>query len=264
MGEFQNLNDQNEVPQSSGPSMQERRRLKKEKKLKEKHQMSRKRIMKKVGIWLLSLIVIGGAVFGIIKLGENISPTIPPGQLNNDDQNNFLAIAADDWTKGNPESGVVLIEYSDFQCPACASYFPILEKLAEDEGENFIFVYRHFPLKQTHPKAELAARSAEAAGRQGKFWEMHDLLFENQQEWANSLNTKNKFKEYAQELGIDVQRFEDDIDSGEVKTRVNRNLSEAQLIGLPGTPSFILNGEFIRSPQSLDEFKALIKNAKVK
>jgi protein-disulfide isomerase len=78
-----------------------------------------------------------------------------------------------------------LIEYSDFQCPACGFYFPLLKKLEEEFGENIAIVYRHFPLSSVHPNAKFAAYAAEAAGKQGKFWEMHDLIFTNQSEWSD-------------------------------------------------------------------------------
>jgi len=195
---------------------------------------------------------------------KNASTPLPTGQIpaTEGEQTNLVEARENDWTRGNPDSGVTLIEYSDFQCPACASYFPILEKLVEDEGANFLFVYRHFPLTQSHPKAELAAQAAEAAGKQGKFWEMHDLLFENQSEWSNTFNTRSKLAEYATELGLDTARFESDLESSDVKNKVSQNLNEARAIGFPGTPSFILNGEFIQSPQSLAEFKTLIQNSK--
>jgi protein-disulfide isomerase len=266
-GENQNLNnqnDQNNTPEAMGLSKQDRRRLKKERKQKEKTQAKRKKTAKKLGFWFLSLVIIGGVVFGIIMLGKNASTPLPAGQTlpTGDEQTTLIEARENDWTKGNPDSGITLIEYSDFQCPACASYSPVLEKLVEDEGDNFLFVYRHFPLTQAHPKAELAAQAAEAAGRQNNFWEMHNLLFERQNEWPNTFNTKSKFVEYARELGLDTEQFESDIDSDEVKNKVNQNSSEARTVGLLATPSFILNGKFIQNPQNLSEFKTLIQNAK--
>lgn len=93
-------------------------------------------------------------------------------------------INSDDWIQGNKDSKIVLIEYSDFQCPACASYFPITKKLTEEFSDKIVFVYRHYPLVNIHPYAEPMARAAEAAGKQGKFWEMYELIFANQATWS--------------------------------------------------------------------------------
>lgn len=93
-------------------------------------------------------------------------------------------ISPDDWVQGDRNSKVVLIEYSDFQCPACAAYFPIIKQLNEEFDGKIAFVYRHYPLVNIHPYAEPMARAAEAAGKQGKFWEMYDMIFSKQAEWS--------------------------------------------------------------------------------
>ena len=103
------------------------------------------------------------------------------------DSDNRISFEAgeEDRVKGNEEAGVVLIEYSDFQCPACGSYYPIVKALSEEFPEELLIVYRHYPLTNIHPNAFSAAKASEAAANQGKFWEMHDMLFERQAEWAN-------------------------------------------------------------------------------
>jgi protein-disulfide isomerase len=151
--------------------------------------------------------------------------------------------AIESRVKGNPESDISLVKYSDFQCPACAQAYPVVQGLVEDLGDQFKFEYRHFPLRSIHPNAQLAAQAAEAAGVQGKFWEMHDLLFERQQDWSRSLNPKKVFTEYAQELELNPDRFEFDLESDEVKTKVNNEADEAATLGLRGTPTFLVNGE---------------------
>lgn len=93
-------------------------------------------------------------------------------------------ITADDWVKGKKDSKVVLVEYSDFQCPACAAYFPMVEQVMDEYKDKVAFVYRHFPLISIHPYAEPMARASEAAGKQGKFWEMYQLIFKNQTAWS--------------------------------------------------------------------------------
>ncbi len=147
--------------------------------------------------------------------------------------------------KGNAESDITLIEYSDFQCPACKAAAPAVGQLVDELGGQFALEYRHFPLRQIHPNAQLAAQASEAAGIQGKFWEMHDLLFEKQSEWATSLNPKRHFINYAGELGLNEDRFKLDLNSDEVKAQVNAHADEAAALGLPGTPAFVYNGEQI-------------------
>jgi protein-disulfide isomerase len=150
----------------------------------------------------------------------------------------------EDRIKGNPESGVLLVEYSDFQCPACANAAPAISQLVENFGDQFALEYRHFPL-QRHPHARIAAQAAEAAGIQGKFWEMHDMLFEKQNEWSHSPRPNQHFRAYAREIGINEDRFRYDLESDQVIERVSEHFEEAMDLGLPGTPAFVFNGEII-------------------
>jgi len=145
--------------------------------------------------------------------------------------------------KGNPEAELSLVEFSDFQCPACQQAYPVVKQLEEQYGDQFLFEYRHFPLRSIHPNAQIAAQAAEAAGVQGMFWEMHDMLFDNQSQWSRSFNPTKEFKKYAEELGLNVDRFEFDLKSDEVKEKVNADADQAELLGLQGTPSFLVNGE---------------------
>jgi len=147
--------------------------------------------------------------------------------------------------KGNIESDIRLVEYSDFQCPACKAAAPAIAELVENFGDQFVFEYRHFPLRSIHPNAQLAAQATEAAAKQGMFWEMHDKLFEMQTEWSQSFNPERFFRNYAEELGMNVDRFRFDLNSDEVKDRVNANADEAAALQLPGTPAFVFNGEQI-------------------
>jgi len=123
------------------------------------------------------------------------------------------------------------------------------------------FVYRHFPLIGIHPNAEFAARAAEAAGKQGKFWEMHDLLFEKQDEWAKAPDVESKFESYATLLNISIEQFKTDWVSKEVKDFVKTQRMHAIKSGLQGTPSFFINGKQIQNPASVQAFKILINEA---
>lgn len=161
-----------------------------------------------------------------------------------------------DWVKGNKDAGNILIEYSDFQCPACAFYAPTLKRIDEDFGEKIKIVYRHFPLISIHKNAFLAARASEAAGIQGKFWEMHDLLFETQKDWENDTRAKDKFISYALELGLNEDKFIKDFESDEVEDSINQDVFYTGSLRLNSTPSFVLNGKVLTSidgPQKLFE-----------
>lgn len=165
----------------------------------------------------------------------------------------------DDHIKnGNFSSAVTIIEYSDFQCPACGVYYPITKKLLETNGARVQFVYRYFPLRTIHQNAVAAARAAESAGKQGKFWEMHDFLFERQKEWSDEKNVRDALTRYAGELGLNVGQFLADFESSTVKDRVDRDYQSGERAGVEGTPTFFLNGKKIDTPRSYDEFQKII------
>jgi len=157
------------------------------------------------------------------------------------DKNNE-GITFEPHIKGNPEASVELVEYSDFQCPACATFQPVLEDVLSQFGDSIKFEYKHFPLP-IHPLAEPAARAAEAAGQQGKFFEFHDMLFANQTSWSNSVNPAIQFVQYAEKLELDIETFKRHLNSSMVRERVKEGLTEARGLGLTGTPTFFLNGE---------------------
>lgn len=159
--------------------------------------------------------------------------------------NSVAVIEPEKHIKGSPEAPITLVEYSDFQCPACKSAAPQLSDLLKQFDGKFNMEFRHFPLRSIHGNAQLAGQAAEAAGMQGKFWEMHDALYENQNEWSTSFNPTRYFKKYAEKIGINVDRFVYDMESDKVKDIVNAQFDESMVLELPGTPSFMLNGEKI-------------------
>ena len=193
--------------------------------------------MKRILTWGSFIIVIGLIVWGMIAAAnkaERESASAAPV----DD------VVATDWVREatSTESVATLIEYSDFQCPACASFFPVVERLISENGDKVRFVYRHFPLPQ-HANAVPAAIAAEAAGTQGKFWEMYTLLFEKQDEWALVANPKTLFTQYATEIGLNLEKFDTDYNSEEAKERVNAGVRSGLKAGVNSTPTFYLNGE---------------------
>ncbi|HSG05801.1 MAG TPA: thioredoxin domain-containing protein, partial [Nitrospiria bacterium] len=209
----------------------------------------------RIGLWIGVLIVLAAIVGAIMVItGSQEKPSFLSSRTGG------ILASPDDWSKGAEDSPVVLIEYSDFQCPACASYYPSLKLLTEEFGDRIRFVYRHFPLEQ-HVHAVPTARAAEAAGEQGKFWEMHDLLFENQRDWANKETAVDAFFQYAVDLGLDPVRFRKDFESPETGQAVEDDLNSGLGANVPGTPTFFLNGLQIENPKSHQEFRDVLRAA---
>ena len=127
-------------------------------------------------------------------------------------------------------------------------------------GRQVRFAYRHFPLPQ-HKNAKLAATVAEAAGKQGKFWEMHDLIFQNQSDWSEEKNAAVIFAQYAQDLQLDLAKFQTDIASEEIKAKIENDYKSGVKAGVNSTPSFFLNGKKLDNPRNYDEFKNAIEQA---
>ncbi|HEX8292562.1 MAG TPA: thioredoxin domain-containing protein [Pyrinomonadaceae bacterium] len=152
--------------------------------------------------------------------------------------------APNPYAKGNASARVTLEEFSDFQCPACGGLEPGLKRVMKEYDDRVRFVFRNFPL-QMHKYAFLAARAAEAAGLQGKFWEMHDMLYDNQKEWSDSMEPRVQFDSYATRLGLDVQRFKADMERQDLAERVKADLLRGNALGVKGTPTVYINGREI-------------------
>ena len=162
------------------------------------------------------------------------------------------------WSKGSPTAAVTIEEFADFQCPTCAMMHPKVNEIRSAFGERVRIIFRQFPL-QGHPFAYDAALAAEAAGMQGKFWEMQNMLFTNQQSWANSTNPRTVFTEYAKTLGLNVEKFSDDMISLPIKNRVDADLQRGRAVGVGSTPAFYINGKPLGS--SLDSLRATVEKA---
>lgn len=248
--ENQTLQTQN----NSDLSKREKYELRKGEREKESSQTRRDRIVKKTLTWLVVLGGLGVLVWVLAQYGGGNSTT--DGALS-------VPVSESDWFKGGKEAKVVLVEYGDFQCPACASYYPLVKQLSGEFGDSLKVVYRHFPLSRIHQHADSTARASEAAGRQGKFWEMHDLIFGGQTTWSNYTNAKARdtFISYAQSLGLNIDQFKNDMDLDEVKDSIKADFDGGSNSGVNSTPSFFLNGQKIKNPQSYEEFKTVIQDA---
>lgn len=143
-----------------------------------------------------------------------------------------------DHIQGPADAPIQLLEYGDYECPYCGEAHAVVQALREEFGERLCFAYRNFPLTQAHPHAEHAAQCAEAAGAQGKFWEMHDLLFQNQE----ALEPED-LAQYAAILGVDVPRLINELQTGVYAPRVREDFQAGVRAGVNGTPTFFINGE---------------------
>lgn len=202
-----------------------------------------------VGVATVILVVLGVMFFG------NQNPKTPTGQQ---------AEKVDTFTGslhivGNPDAKVKIVEFGDYQCPACGAAHPIVKSIIEKNKDKIIFAFRNYPLSQVHPNARDSAKAAEAAGEQGKFWEMHDLLYEKQSEWSNLGNASDKFKEYARSLGLDMKKYEEDLDK--VIGRINEDAALGDKAGIDSTPTFFIND--VKYPGVIQEpqFQQLIDEA---
>jgi cyclophilin family peptidyl-prolyl cis-trans isomerase/protein-disulfide isomerase len=183
--------------------------------------------------------------------------------------NTLIAPVLDqEWSKGPADAPVTLIEYADFQCPGCAGVFPSVEKLKADYGDDLRVVFRHFPLLSIHDKAKITAEAAEAAGAQGKFWEMHDLLFERQSQWDAKPEAEmiELLVGYAEEAGVeDLEKFQAELENHAYADKVQAAYDAAVKSNLNSTPSFVVNGVdypaqgFGLSYQGLDAFMKLMR-----
>jgi len=176
---------------------------------------------------------------------------------------------ATNHVKGGNAKNVTLVEYGDFQCPVCGLYEPTVEEVYNKYKADIKFQFRNFPLQQIHQNAFAAARAAEAASNQGKFWEMHDLLFDNQQSWSTSATPQTFFEQYAQSLSLDMTKYKADFASEATKNTINADSNEAEKLGVNSTPTYFLNGKKLENSQVTDEnnrplpekFSALIDQA---
>lgn len=171
-----------------------------------------------------------------------------------------IEVNANDHVRGAVNGKVTLVEFGDFQCPACGAYDPIVRQVIEQNKNDVKFVFKHFPLTQIHRNALPASKATEAAGLQGKYWEMHDMLYDHQEEWSSAMNVKEVFANYAKVLSLDVNKFLIDMDNKSIEENILNEYKEGVKLGVQGTPTFFLNGKKLKeSPRTVEDFDALVK-----
>ena len=170
-----------------------------------------------------------------------------------------LPVGKRDHIQGPVDAAVTLVEYGDYECPHCGRAYPIVKAIQQRMGPRLRFVYRNFPLRESHPHAQQAAEAAEAAGAQGKFWEMHDLLLARQ----DRLRVTDLLQ-YADELGLDRDQFHDQLKRHVFAGRVARDVESADLSGVSGTPTFFINGQRHYGAYDVQTLTAAVKTARIR
>ncbi len=163
---------------------------------------------------------------------------------------------ARDHQEGPTDAAVTLVEYGDYECPYCGAAYPIVKEVQSRMGEGLRFVFRNFPISTSHPHAEQAAEAAEGAAAQGKFWEMHDLLYENQRHLDDEA-----LLAYAERLGVDAERFDKELAERVHAGRVEEDYLSGLQSGVDGTPTFYINGEQHAGSYELEPLQAALERA---
>lgn len=202
--------------------------------------------MNKVG-WIIFGAIVVLLLGGLIAWARITNPPIDVSNVNN---NSVITASEDngnigDHVKGSDTKKIILVEYGDYQCPSCGGAYPNLNTLMDEYGDSVTFVFRNFPLTSIHPNARAAAAVAESAGLQGKFWEMYDLLFQNQNDWSGASADQRTtiFNGYASSLQLDMDKFTQDLTSQNVTKKISFDMAVGKQAGASATPTFYLNGE---------------------
>jgi protein-disulfide isomerase len=206
-----------------------------------------------IGISVVTLVLVVGAA---LLFGGSSSSTAQ----NAKPISNTNALIHPDSHEMNNHSKVTLVEFGDFQCPACGAEYPIVTQLLQNYGKKINFVFRNFPLPQ-HQNAQAAAEAAEAAGAQGKFFEMYNLLYTNQDTWGETTNAQDYFNKYAQALKLNMTQFKADTASKKYSSKIQKDVNDGYAVGVNATPTFYLNGVAIQGGLPYNDFKSRIDQA---
>jgi protein-disulfide isomerase len=206
--------------------------------------------------WIIFAVIVVVVLGGLVVYSRSVNPPI---DVSNVDTNSIIAASDQngniaDHVEGSANAKVTLIEYGDFQCPYCGEAYAPLRTVISTYGDKIAFVFRNFPLTTIHPNARAAAGVAEAAGLQGKYWEMHDLLYKNQSAWTDVSTTERDsvFKNFAEQLGMDINKYNADLSNGAkvVNKKIAFDQALAKKIDVSATPTFYLNGTKLTDQQA--------------
>jgi len=204
--------------------------------------------------WIIFSAVVVLILGGLVVYSRLSNPSTDVSSV---DTNSIIAASDQngqigDHVFGNPDAKVMFVEYGDFQCPSCGGAYAQVKSATEAYKDDVAFVFRNFPLTTKHPNARVAAAAAEAAGLQGKYWEMHDALYTGQTDWEslNGDQRTNIFVGYAKSIGLDEAKFKTDLASSAVNTRISFDQALGKKINVDSTPTFYLNGEKLSANDS--------------
>jgi len=202
---------------------------------------------------------------GIIAVAKNKNnPKTEDGKVTIADNGHIKMVepkTTDSTASAENSKVVTLVEYGDFQCPACKLYYPDVKQLLVNNPGKLRLVFKNFPLINIHPNAMDAAIAAEAVGKQGKYFEFIDILYEKQTEWAELKVPDDKFVEYAKSLGIDIDKYKNDLKDPVITALIDSQRNEGIANGVTGTPTFFLEGVRLNTPANLTEFQKVISDA---
>ncbi len=217
---------------------------------------------------IIGLVAIVGIVAGVYLYQNSKADTNPVAKINSNananSQNTMKTAppgAEPPWTKGAPNATVTLEEFADFECPSCGSFEPTMREVKTVYGDRIRVIFRQYPL-QMHQHAYDAARAAEAAGLQGKFWEMHDMLYDKQKSWSKEMpDARKEFENYAKALNLNVDKFNSDLTGDAANSRVAADKKRGDFIGIRATPSLFLNGRLLSVEEmQITKLRELIEN----
>jgi len=199
---------------------------------------------------ILAIVILGLVGLFVFTKQKSVAPSSPAN----------TSVSASNHIEGKADSKVKLLVYGDFQCSACEQFYPIEKQVVDKYSNQISFQFRHFPLENLHPNARAASRAAEAAGLQGKFFEMHNMLYQSQAAWRDQSVPLNVFISFANSLNLDVNKFKTDYASENVNAIINADYQAGSKLGVAGTPSYYLNGKLLDNKDigTVEQFSAKI------
>jgi len=205
--------------------------------------------IKIIGSILVIILIVFGIIIAISKPPQqSVSTTLSTEQLAQ------TLVKSDSFTSGPQDAKATLVEFGDMQCPACASFHPTIKQIREKYKDKLRYVFRHYPLPQ-HPQAIPGARAVVAAQAQGAFDTMQDMIFSNQSEWTTQKDPFVSFKKYAQDLKLDLVKFEKDYNDPTVASKINQDTADGNTVNVNSTPSFFFNGKKYEGDYSMASFQ---------
>ena len=210
--------------------------------------------------WIIFAVVVVAIFGGIVWLGKSNEKTYTG------DASKIITEGLPDHVRGITDQKVTLIEYGDFQCPGCGKMFPTVHEITEKYKDKVTFIFRNLPLTNIHSNALAAATAAEAAGKQGRYFDMHDVLFQSQGSWQSASPSERTqiFQNYAQQLGLNIDQYKSDLGGKDITEKINRDITTGKnTFKANATPTFILNGQKVDEKKATDPaaLEALIDEA---